>query len=83
MGDATSGSKDSILGTAQVSLTYPTGHGAETAVEFAVNPARFHEVFAADLPAEQAAVMAATQRPVAQAAFSEPSETPAWKNLPS
>jgi pimeloyl-ACP methyl ester carboxylesterase len=83
LGDATSGSKDSILGTAQVSLTYPTGQGAETAVEFAVNPARFHEVFAADLPAEQAAVMAATQRPVAQAAFSEPSGTPAWKSLPS
>jgi pimeloyl-ACP methyl ester carboxylesterase len=83
LGDATSGSKDSILGTAQVSLTYPTGQGTETAVEFAVNPARFHEVFAADLPAEQAAVMAATQRPVAQAAFSEPSGTPAWKSLPS
>jgi pimeloyl-ACP methyl ester carboxylesterase len=83
LGDATSGSKDSILGTAQVSLTYPTGQGTETTVEFAVNPARFQEVFAADLPAEQAAVMAATQRPVAQAAFSEPSGTPAWKSLPS
>jgi pimeloyl-ACP methyl ester carboxylesterase len=83
LGDATSGSKDSILGTAQVPLTYPTGQGTETAVEFAVNPARFHEVFAADLPAQQAAVMAATQRPVAQAAFSEPSGTPAWKSLPS
>jgi hypothetical protein len=83
LGDATSGSKDSILGTAQVSLTYPTGQGTETAVEFAVNPARFHEVFAADLPAEQAAVMAATQRPVAQAAFTEPSGVPAWKSLPS
>ena len=83
LGDATSGSKDSILGTAQVSLTYPPGQGTETAVEFAVNPARFHEVFAADLPAEQAAVMAATQRPVAQAAFSEPSGVPAWKTLAS
>ena len=83
LGDATNGSKDSILGTAQVSLTYPTGQGTGTAVEFAVNPARFHEVFAADLPAQQAAVMAATQRPVAQAAFSEPSGTPAWKSLPS
>jgi pimeloyl-ACP methyl ester carboxylesterase len=83
LGDATSGSKDSILGTAQVPLTYPTGQGTETAVEFAVNPARFHEVFAADLSAEQAALLAATQRPVAQAAFSEPSGPPAWKSLPS
>jgi pimeloyl-ACP methyl ester carboxylesterase len=83
LGDATSGSKDSILGTAQVSLKYPTGQGTETAVEFAVNPARFHEVFAADLPAEQAAVMAATQRPVAQGAFSEPCGVPAWRSLPA
>jgi pimeloyl-ACP methyl ester carboxylesterase len=28
-------------------------------------------------------VMAATQRPVAELAFSEPSGEPAWKNLPS
>jgi hypothetical protein len=52
-------------------------------VEVAVNPARFHETFAADLPAEQAALMAATQRPIAEGAFSEPSGRPAWKSLPS
>ena len=40
-------------------------------------------MFAADLPAEQAAVMAATQRPVAAAAFSDVSGPPAWKSLPS
>jgi pimeloyl-ACP methyl ester carboxylesterase len=40
-------------------------------------------VLAADLPAKQTAVMAATQRPVAESAFSEPSGEPAWKNLPS
>jgi pimeloyl-ACP methyl ester carboxylesterase len=33
--------------------------------------------------AEQAAVMAATQRPVAEGAFSEPSGVPAWKTLPA
>jgi pimeloyl-ACP methyl ester carboxylesterase len=83
LGEVESGSKDSILGTAQVALHYPTGQGAETAVEFAVNPARFHETFAADLAAEQAAVMAATQRPVAEGAFTEPCGVPAWKSLPS
>jgi pimeloyl-ACP methyl ester carboxylesterase len=83
LGEVASTSKDSLLGNAQVALHYPTGHGTETAVEFAVNPARFHDVFAADLPAEQAAVMAATQRPVAQAAFSEQCGVPAWKTLPS
>jgi pimeloyl-ACP methyl ester carboxylesterase len=83
LSDVESSSKDSVLGTALVPLRYPTGDGAETAVEFAVNPAHFHDAFAADLPAEQAAVMAATQRPVAELAFSEPSGTPAWKTLPA
>ena len=83
LGEVESGSKDSILGTAQVPLKYPTGQGAETAVEVAVNPARFHEIFAADLPAEQAALMAATQRPIAEGAFTEPCGVPAWKSLPS
>jgi pimeloyl-ACP methyl ester carboxylesterase len=83
LGEVASTSKESLLGTAQIGLHYPTGQGSETAVEFAVNPTRFHEVFAADLPAEQAAVMAATQRPVAQLAFTEPCGRPAWKSLPS
>ena len=83
LGEVESGSKDSILGSALVPLHYPTGQGTETAVEFTVNPARFQEVFAADLSAEQAALMAATQRPVAEGAFPEPSGQPAWKSLPS
>jgi pimeloyl-ACP methyl ester carboxylesterase len=66
-----------------VQLQYPTGEGAQTAVEFAIDPARVHNAFAADLPAERSAVMAATQRPVAELAFSEVSGEPAWKNLPS
>lgn len=83
LSDAESTSKDSILGTALVPLHYPTGQGAETAVEFAINPAHFHDAFAADLAAEQVAVMVATQRPVAELAFSEPSGIPAWKTLPA
>jgi pimeloyl-ACP methyl ester carboxylesterase len=78
-----SNSKDSVLNTALVQLQYPTGQGAATAVEFAINPALFREAFAADLPAEQTAVMAATQRPVAAFAFTEVSGPPAWKRLPS
>jgi pimeloyl-ACP methyl ester carboxylesterase len=83
LGDVAATSKDSLLGTAQVEREYPTGPGGETAPEFLVDPARFREVFAADLPAEQAAVLAATQRPVAAAAFSDVSGPPAWKTLPS
>ena len=76
-------SKDSVLNTALVPLQYPTGEGSETAVEFAIDPEKFHDAFAADLPEEQTAVMAATQRPAAELAFSEPNGKPAWKTLPS
>jgi pimeloyl-ACP methyl ester carboxylesterase len=81
--DIESDSKDSVLSSALVEFRYPTGEGAETAVEFAIDPEKFHDAFAADLPAEQSALMAATQRPVAELAFSEQSGEPAWKGLPS
>jgi pimeloyl-ACP methyl ester carboxylesterase len=83
LGEVAGGSKDSVLSTAQVPLQYPTGEGEETAVEFAIDPEKFHEAFAADLPTEQTSVMAATQRPVSELAFSEPNGEPAWKKLPS
>jgi pimeloyl-ACP methyl ester carboxylesterase len=82
LGDVTPTSTDAILGPALVQKTYPTGDG-QTAVEFIVDPAQFRAAFAADLPEAQAAVMAATQRPVAAAAFSDPSGPPAWGSLPS
>ena len=83
LGEVESGSKDSVLNSALVPRRYPTGNGAETAVEFAIDPAKIHDAFAADLPVEQAAIVGATQRPVAELAFSEPNGRPAWKTLPS
>jgi pimeloyl-ACP methyl ester carboxylesterase len=83
LGEVEGGSRDSVLGTAQVPLQYPAGEGEETATEFAIDPEKLHEAFASDLSAEQAAVMAATQRPVSELAFSEPNGEPAWKKLPS
>ena len=82
LGQITGGSKDSVLDTALVPLHYPSPDGGEALVEFAIDPEKFHDAFAADLPARQTAVMAATQRPVAEAAFSESSGAPAWKGLP-
>ena len=76
-------SKDAILGSALVPHRIPAVDGAAPVVEFTVDPARFREAFAADLPVEQAAVLAAAQRPAAEAAFSEPGGVPAWKKLPS
>jgi pimeloyl-ACP methyl ester carboxylesterase len=83
LGEIESDSRDSVLGTAQVPFQYPTGEGNETATEFAIDPEKLHDVFAADLPEEQSAVMAATQRPVSELAFSEPNGQPAWKKVPS
>ena len=74
-------SKDSILGPTLVPLKYPDAGGSGG--EFIVDPARFRAAFAADLSAEQSAVMAATQRPAAEGAFSEPNGAPAWKSTPS
>lgn len=76
-------SKDSVLNSSLIPLQYPNGKGEEPGVELIVDPAKFHDAFAADLPVEQTTVMAATQRPAAALAFSEPTGTPAWKALPS
>jgi pimeloyl-ACP methyl ester carboxylesterase len=83
LGEVEGGSKDSVLNSALVPHHFPAVNGGESAVEFAIDPAKFHDAFAADLPAEETAVMAATQRPVAESAFSEPGGPPAWKSLPS
>jgi len=48
-----------------------------------IQQARFHDQFAADVPAAQAQLMAAGQRPVAEAALKEASTEPAWKTVPS
>jgi pimeloyl-ACP methyl ester carboxylesterase len=48
-----------------------------------IQPSKFHDQFAADLPAAQAATMAATQRPITEAALNEASGAPAWKGIPS
>jgi pimeloyl-ACP methyl ester carboxylesterase len=53
------------------------------AADIFIRPDKFRAVFAADLPPQQVALMAATQRPILAAAGDEPSGVPAWKNLPS
>jgi pimeloyl-ACP methyl ester carboxylesterase len=61
---------------------YPVSTGGN---EFVIRPELYHHQFAADVSPEQAALMAATQRPVTQAALTEPlpAETPAWKTTPA
>jgi pimeloyl-ACP methyl ester carboxylesterase len=59
----------------------PLGDGT---TDLYISQDRFHEQFCADVPADQAARMAATQRPPTQEALVEPSgDHPLWKELPS
>ena len=83
LGEVEAGSKDSVLNSALVTLKYPAPGGGDPLVEFAIDPPKLQDAFAADLSAEQTAVMAANQRPVSELAFSEPTGPPAWKKLPS
>jgi len=83
LGAVAAGSKDAVLNSALVPRQFPVGSSGQTAPELFVDREKFHEVFAADLPEKQAAIMAATQRPVAAAAFSDVSGAPAWKMMPS
>ncbi|MDK1493807.1 alpha/beta hydrolase [Sinorhizobium sp. 7-81] len=48
-----------------------------------IDQAKFHEQFAADVPKSEAKLMAASQRPIAEAALKEPAGAPAWKDIPS
>jgi pimeloyl-ACP methyl ester carboxylesterase len=81
LGAIEAGSKDSVLNSALMPLQYPSNGG--TATELAIQPAKVHEAFAGDLSEAQAALIGATQRPVAEAAFGEPTVAAAWKKLPS
>ncbi|WP_037311154.1 alpha/beta fold hydrolase [Amycolatopsis orientalis] len=51
-------------------------------VELSIDPARFHDVFAPDTTAADAALLAVNQRPLALAAMLEPAGAPAWKRHP-
>lgn len=44
---------------------------------------KFRAQFAADVPASEAKLLAASQRPIAEAAINEASGVPAWKAIPS
>jgi pimeloyl-ACP methyl ester carboxylesterase len=52
--------------------------------DFYIAPESYHDIFCADVPAAQAALMAITQRPATQEALTEPSgDLPLWKEIPS
>ena len=74
---------DSLLGPALRPAQFPRATGKSRASSSTSTRRQFPEVFAADLPAEQAAVLAVSQRPVSAASFGEPIGPVGWKSLPS
>ncbi|MFI6224396.1 alpha/beta fold hydrolase [Nocardia salmonicida] len=48
-----------------------------------IQPAKFHQQFAADISAAQASIDAATQRPLNDRALNGKSGAPSWKTVPS
>ena len=77
---------------AQLAGRYEGGTLGETLVSFPlpgggsdlyIRQDRYHAQFAADSPPDEAAVLAVTQRPIAEAALNEPSGEPAWKTCPA
>lgn len=68
----------STLGDAIVPVALPGG-----GQDLYIDQEKFRAQFAADVPEETARLMAATQRPVAQAALAEASGVASWKTIPS
>jgi pimeloyl-ACP methyl ester carboxylesterase len=63
-------------------VTYKQADGS-TATDLYIQQDKFRHQFAADVSAKQAALMAAEQRPIAQAALEEKATAAAWKTRPS
>lgn len=62
-------------------VPYPGAQNGD--VDLYIKPELFPSCFANDLSVRQAAVLAASQRPITFSALLEPSGTPAWKTIPS
>ena len=56
---------------------------ADGSAEISIDPDRFPDVFGADLPADDAAFRAISQRSVAATAFDDPATAAAWREKPS
>jgi pimeloyl-ACP methyl ester carboxylesterase len=69
---------DSPLAAALVFTPLPDGDQ-----DVSVDPAKFPDIFAADVPREQTEFLAISQRPLAASVFEEPAPSAAWKTKPS
>ena len=84
IGGLASAEPGSCLGNpAEVFIPVPYPGAPSGDVDLYIKPDLVPGCFATGLPASQAAVIAAGQRPLTASAFAEPSGPPAWKGIPS
>src|SRR5947208_12234833 len=60
-----------------------TGFRPDTAGFLYIDPARFHDLFPADVPVARTRVAAATQKPIIGSVFGSSVDQAAWKTIPS
>lgn len=70
------------LGPALRTVPFPLPNG-NSGKDLYIKQDEFQRVFAADVAPEVTDLLAATQRPIAEAALNEPATEAAWKNIPS
>ncbi|MFI0539632.1 alpha/beta fold hydrolase [Streptomyces sp. WSLK1-3] len=72
----------STLGDALRSVPVTLPNGSRDA-DLTIEPNKFHQQFAADVPRNTTDLMAVTQRPITHAALADDASEPGWKNIPS
>jgi len=77
------GSSDKVFPSLAMGPLVRPAQLADGSVEVSIDPARFHDVFCADVPDADAAFMAISQRPVSATAFDDPATAAAWRAKPS
>ncbi|MGV9415454.1 alpha/beta fold hydrolase [Nocardia sp. NPDC003693] len=77
------GELDGRFGGPATRITVPHTVGADPVPELRVADDKFGEYFAQDVEPVRAAVLAAGQRPISVAAFTETTAEPAWRTVPS
>jgi len=76
-----------LVATAALAAEYPSRLNSalrpDSAGFLTVDPAQFQELFASDVPAAEAQVAAATQKPMSAKAFGDAVGQAAWKSIPA
>jgi pimeloyl-ACP methyl ester carboxylesterase len=74
---------DSLLVSGLVYTPFPVDGSDQPGTDVSIDPAKFHEIFAADVAEELTRVLAVCQRPLAATAFDEKAPAAAWKTKPA